>query len=199
MTTLLTEVERSLGNGYRIVRELGGGGMSRVFLAEELALGREVVVKVLAPELGFGVNGDRFRREMHLVARLQHAHIVPVLSSGTVGGLAYYVMPFINGESLRTRLDREGALPIEVTARILRDVADALSFAHGRRVVHRDVKPGNVLLADGHALVTDFGIAKALGSGDAIQSPSGGLTSAGVALGTPTYRPRAGDGRSEHR
>src|SRR4029453_17914912 len=104
MTTLRNELEQSLGSGYRIVRELGGGGMSRVFLAEELALEREVVIKVLAPELGFGVNVDRFRREMQLVARLQHVHIVPVLSSGTVGDLAYYVMPFITGESLRTRL-----------------------------------------------------------------------------------------------
>ena len=187
MSTLRTELEQSLGNSYRVVRELGGGGMSRVFLAEELALGREVVIKVLAPELGVGVNADRFRQEMQLVARLQHAHIVPVLSSGTVGDLAYYVMPFINGESLRTRLDREGALPIDVTARILRDVADALSFAHGRRVIHRDVKPGNVLLADGHALVTDFGVAKALGSSDAMPSASGGLTSVGESLGTPTY------------
>ena len=186
MSTLWTELQQSLGNGYRLVRELGGGGMSQVFLAEELALGREVVIKVLAPELRFGVNVDRFRREMQVVARLQHAHIVPVLSSGAVGELAYYIMPFINGESLRSRLDREGALPIDVTARILRDVADALSFAHGRKVVHRDVKPGNVLLADGHALVTDFGVAKTLGGGD-VQSTGGGLTSVGESLGTPTY------------
>src|SRR5262245_24099024 len=109
MSTLRTALEQSLGNGYRIVRELAGGGMSHVFVAEELGLGREVVIKVLAPELGFGVNLDRFRLEMQLVARLQHAHIVPVLSSGTAGELAYYIMPFINGESLRTRLDREGA------------------------------------------------------------------------------------------
>ena len=186
MTDLLRELTDSLAPQYRIDRELGGGGMSRVFLATELALDRQVVIKVLPTELAVGVSTDRFRREMQMVARLQHPHIVPVLNTGSVGDVLFYVMPFIRGESLRARIERESAMPIEDSARILREVADALAFAHGEGVVHRDIKPDNVLLSNGHAVVTDFGVAKALGIGG-VDGQTGGLTSVGIALGTPVY------------
>ncbi len=185
MPDLANDLDRTLGPHYRIVRELSGGGMSQVFLAVEVALDREVVIKVLPPNLAVGVSTDRFRREMQTVARLQHPHIVPVLSSGMAGDLLYYIMPYIKGESLRARLQRDVAMPVEESARLLREVADALSFAHAQGVVHRDIKPDNVLLSSGHALVTDFGVAKALGVGDPGQE--GGLTSVGMALGTPVY------------
>ncbi len=180
MSDLQDRIQQAVGNTYHIERELGGGGMSRVFLADEVALERQVVIKVLPPEMAAGVSADRFRREILLAARLQHPHIVPLLTAGSAGDLLYYVMPFIKGESLRARLGREGELPLGDTVRILRDVADALAFAHGEGVVHRDIKPDNVLLAGGHALVTDFGVAKAVAS-------SAPLTSLGVALGTPAY------------
>jgi len=181
--------------------------MSRVFLADDLTLERQVVVKVLPPEMAIGVSSDRFRREMQLVARLQHPHIVPILSAGSAGDLLYYIMPFIQGESLRARLARDVAIPVEETARILREVADALAFAHAQGVVHRDIKPDNVMLTSGHALVTDFGVAKALGAGSG-QHPvepvheTEGLTSVGLALGTPTYmapEQAAADPRVDHR
>jgi tetratricopeptide (TPR) repeat protein len=157
--------------------------MSRVFLAEEVRLGRRVVVKVLPPEMAAGVSVDRFEREIQLAAKLQHPHIVPLLTAGSAGDLLYYIMPFIEGESLRARLEREGELPVPETLRILRDVLDALAYAHRQRVVHRDIKPDNVLLSQGHALVTDFGVAKAVteSSGKHL------ITSLGVALGTPLY------------
>ena len=157
--------------------------MSRVFLAEEVSLGRQVVIKVLPPEMAAGVNQDRFRREVQLAARLQHPHIVPLLSAGSAGDLLYYVMPFIEGESLRVKLAREGELPVGETARILREVTDALAYAHEKGVVHRDIKPDNVMLSSGHALVTDFGVAKAVSEAAAGTS----LTSLGMALGTPAY------------
>lgn len=186
MTDLQVDLTVSLAAQYRIERELGGGGMSRVFLATELALDRQVVIKVLPSELAVGVSTDRFRREMQLVARLQHPHIVPVLHTGAVNDILFYVMPFIRGESLRARIDRDAAMPIDDSARILREVADALAFAHGEGVVHRDIKPDNVLLSNGHAVVTDFGVAKALGIGG-VEGQTGGLTSVGIALGTPVY------------
>ncbi|MEQ1691934.1 MAG: serine/threonine-protein kinase, partial [Gemmatimonas sp.] len=185
MSDLANDLQRTLDPHYRIVRELGGGGMSQVFLAVEVALDREVVIKVLPPNLAVGVSTDRFRREMQMVAKLQHPHIVPVLSSGIADGLLYYIMPFIKGESLRARLQRDIAMPVEESARLLREVADALGFAHAQGVVHRDIKPDNVLLSSGHAMVTDFGVAKALGVGDPGQEE--GLTSVGMALGTPVY------------
>ena len=169
-----------LGDAYRVERELGGGGMSRVFVAHDVSLDRDVVVKVLSEELTSGVSADRFRREIQLMARLQHPHVVPLLSAGTAGGSLYYMMPFVTGETLRARLAREGTLPVADVVRLLREVLDALAFAHDHGVVHRDIKPENVLLASGHAVVADFGIAKAL-------RESGTLTSAGFALGTPTY------------
>jgi serine/threonine-protein kinase len=187
VTSILQEqVQRALGDAYLLERELGGGGMSRVFLAHERALGRKVVVKVLLPELAAGVNVERFRREIQLAAQLQHPHIVPLLSAGEAEGLPYFIMPFVNGESLRTRISREGEFPISETLRILRDLVSALGYAHSHGVVHRDVKPENVLLSGGVAVVTDFGVAKAVTvSADA--AGASGLTSLGVALGTPTY------------
>ncbi|HKV70075.1 MAG TPA: serine/threonine-protein kinase [Gemmatimonadales bacterium] len=195
---MLEQLEPALAGRFRIERELGGGGMSRVYLAEEVGLARKVVVKVLAPELSAGVNADRFRRETQLAASLQHPHIVPLLSAGTAGDLLYFTMPFVDGESLRARLTREGALPIRDASRILHDVADALAYAHARGVVHRDIKPDNVLLSGNHALVADFGIAKAISS----SGGSSGLTSVGMAIGTPAYmapEQAAGDPAVDHR
>ncbi len=186
---LRAHLDRALGERYVIEHELGGAGMSRVFVARELALGRSVVLKVLPPELAAGLNVERFRREIQLAAGLQHPHVVPVLSAGSAGGVPYYTMPLVEGESLRTRLARTGALPIGEAIRVLHDVADALAHAHGRGIVHRDVKPDNVLLSGLHALVTDFGVAKALRT--AFLTPGDGFehdaTGAGLAIGTPAY------------
>jgi serine/threonine-protein kinase len=186
---LREQLQDSLGEAYRIERELGGGGMSRVFLALETSLQRRVVVKVLLPELAAGVSVERFRREIHLAAQLQHPHIVPLLSAGESVGLPYFTMPYVDGESLRARLLRERELPVPHAVRVLRDVAAALGYAHAQGVVHRDIKPDNVLLSHGVAVVTDFGVAKALtvstGPDAAAQKP--GLTSLGITLGTPTY------------
>jgi serine/threonine protein kinase/Flp pilus assembly protein TadD len=180
--SLLDQLQASLGGAYTIERELGGGGMSRVFLAEERAFGRRVVVKVLPEDLVGSVSTARFRREMALAAQLQHPHIVPLLSAGEIDGLPYYTMPFVDGESLRTRL-AGGELPVGEVISILRDVARAMEYAHGKGVAHRDIKPDNVLLAGTSAVITDFGVAKALSGAAA----AGTLTSIGVALGTPAY------------
>jgi len=196
---LRDRLQSALGDAYRIERELGGGGMSRVFLAQEVRLGRQVVVKVLPPEMAAGVSAERFEREIRLAAALQHPHIVPLLTAGSQGDLLYYVMPHIAGESLRARIAHERELPVGDTVRILRDVCDALAYAHGHGIVHRDVKPDNVLLSGKHALVTDFGVAKAVSS----SSGTGGtLTSLGMALGTPAYmapEQAAGDPNVDHR
>jgi eukaryotic-like serine/threonine-protein kinase len=183
MSDLLARLQSALGGAYRLERELGGGGMSRVFLAQEAALGRKVVIKVLPPELGAGLNIDRFRREIQLAASLQHPHIVPLLAAGQADDLLYYTMPLVEGESLRARLLRQHELPVGEVVRFLRDVADALACAHEHGVVHRDIKPDNVLVSRNHGMVTDFGVAKALSDSTGGSS----LTSVGVALGTPAY------------
>jgi TolB-like protein/tRNA A-37 threonylcarbamoyl transferase component Bud32 len=185
-TDLRGQLQTTLSNAYRVERELGGGGMSRVFLAEERALGRRVVVKVLSPDLAAGVNFERFKHEILLTARLQHPHILPVFTTGETEGLPYYTMPFVEGESLRVRLMRAGAMPIAVAVSILRDVARALEFAHAKGVVHRDIKPDNILLAGNTATVSDFGIAKALLASRAA-TVSAPMTDLGVVIGTPQY------------
>ena len=155
-------LKAALAGTYIIKRELGGGGMSRVFEAEEIALERSVVIKVLPAELAAGVNADRFRREIQLAANLRHPHIVPLLSAGEAGGFLYYTMPLINGESLDVRLGRrQEGMPVSEAVHLAEEVADALDYAHRQGVVHRDIKPANILLEDEHAVVADFGIARA--------------------------------------
>ncbi|MCU0619200.1 MAG: serine/threonine protein kinase, partial [Gemmatimonadaceae bacterium] len=184
MTPLLQEqLEIVLRDEYRVLRELGGGGMSHVFLAEDVALGRRVVIKVLTPELAAGVNRERFQREIKLLATLQHPLLVPVLAAGEGDGLVWYSMPFVEGESLRERL-RRGVVPLREALAIVVDVAQGLAEAHRRGVVHRDVKPENILLSGGRAVVADFGIAKALADASVAEA---GLTASGIAVGTPAY------------
>jgi tetratricopeptide (TPR) repeat protein/tRNA A-37 threonylcarbamoyl transferase component Bud32 len=185
-TDLREQLQSTLGATYTLEHELTGGGMARVFAATETALGRRVVVKVLPPELVQGVSVERFRREIQLAAQLQHPHIVPVHAAGEINGLPYYTMPLVDGPSLRARLANGGPLPISEAIGILRDVAKALAFAHERGVVHRDIKPDNVLLAGGSAVVTDFGVAKALSASKRSSSGST-LTQIGTSLGTPAY------------
>jgi len=201
MPSLHDRLQKTLGDAYRLEGELGGGGMSKVFLAEEVALGRKVVVKVLSSELAAEISTERFRREIQVSARLQHPHIVPVLASGETDGLPYYTMPFVEGESLRARLGRDGALTVAETVPILRDVARALEYAHAHGVVHRDIKPDNVLLAGSSATVADFGIAKAV-SESRSTTKNATLTSIGTTLGTPAYmapEQAAGDANTDHR
>jgi eukaryotic-like serine/threonine-protein kinase len=197
---LRERLQSTLGGLYRIERELGGGGMSRVFVAEDTGLGRTVVVKVLAPDLAEALNIERFRREIQLAARLQHPHIVPLLTAGETGGLPYFTMPFIQGESLRQRLVNRGELPVTDAVRVLREVASALAYAHANGVVHRDIKPDNVMISGGSAMVMDFGVAKAVS--DAATTRASTLTQFGVALGTPAYmapEQAAADPATDHR
>jgi len=161
-TELLDRIQSLLGAGYRVERELPGGGMSRLFLATDLLLDRPVVVKVLPPELAGEVNAARFQREIAVAAHFQHPHILPILSAGGDGSLLYYTMPFVEGESLQQRMTREGALPAADTYRLLAEVADALAYAHARGIVHRDVKPSNIMIAGDHAVLVDFGVAQAV-------------------------------------
>ncbi|MDB4877591.1 MAG: putative serine/threonine protein kinase [Gemmatimonadetes bacterium] len=198
MTDFADHLQEALGANYQLDRELTGGGMSRVFVATDRLLGRKVVVKVLPPELAAGVNRDRFRREIQVAAQLQHPHIVPLLSAGEQGDLLWYIMPYIEGESLRAALERKKHFSAREVMRILHDIVDALAFAHERGVVHRDIKPANILTQGAHALVTDFGVAKALSAA----MPMTGLTSAGIAIGTPAYmapEQLAGDAAADHR
>jgi len=173
----------ALADRYAIERELGQGGMATVYLAEDLKHHRKVALKVLRPELAVTVGAGRFAREIEVAARLQHPNILPLLDSGEAAGFFFYVMPYVEGETLRERLARGGELPVQDAVRILMEVADALSEAHAHGVVHRDIKPDNVMLRGRHALVADFGVAKAVTEATGHQM----LTSAGVALGTPTY------------
>lgn len=181
---LKAQLESALGSSFRIIRELGGGGMSRVFLAEDIEHGREVVVKVVPTELAGQVNLERFRREIKVAAKLQHPCIVPVLSSGVAEDLPYYTMPFVEGESLRAKMSRERGLSVQESLRILRDISGAVAYAHEHGVVHRDIKPENILVTRHHAVLADFGVAKALTESTRGDGP---LTSIGVALGTPAY------------
>jgi serine/threonine-protein kinase len=183
---LREQLQATLGSGYTLESELGGGGMSRVFLALDNTLGRRVVIKVLAHELAADISLERFGREITVAASLQHANIVPLLSAGDVSGIPYYVMPYVDGESLRARMSRSDTVSLGEAMRILRDVANALAYAHDHGGVHRDIKPENVLLSGGAAAVIDFGIAKAL-SASKTHADHPTLTSAGTSLGTPAY------------
>ena len=183
--TLRDRLQHTLGTTFTIERELGGGGMSRVFLATETAFARRVVVKVLPAEMSGQLSVERFKREISIAARLQHAHIVPLLAAGEVDGLPYFTMPFVEGESLRAQLNAQREISVADAVRMLREIASALSYAHAHDVVHRDIKPDNVLLSGGAAMVTDFGVAKALHSANSTNSE--GLTSVGMSLGTPAY------------
>ncbi|MCU0624753.1 MAG: serine/threonine protein kinase, partial [Gemmatimonadaceae bacterium] len=185
--SLRDQLGAALGSAFAIERELGGGGMARVFVAEERALGRRVVIKVLEPELAGTIDADRFRREIGFAAQLSHPHLVPLLTAGEVDGVPYYTMPFVKGRALRDRLlQAAGPLPVPEAVGIIRDVLRAVAYAHRNGVVHRDLKPENILLSDDGALVTDFGIAKAVGASTGGRaSPT--QTTAGIVLGTPAY------------
>lgn len=181
---ILAELQAALGADCRITGELTGGGMARVFLAEDAARGRRVVVKVLSADVASALDMERFQREIEVASRLEHPSIVPLLEWGEAGDLLYYTMPFVEGETLRARLAREGQLTVSVALRIARDVAAALAHAHARNVLHRDIKPENILLdSSGNALVADFGIARAIERSAGLTS----VTSTGLTLGTPTY------------
>lgn len=191
---LRDQLQQTLGDAYTIDHELKGGGMAHVFVAEETALGRRVVVKVLNTEIGQALSAERFTREVRLVASLQHPNIVPLLQAGKARDLLYYTMPYIKGDSLRARLRLEPPLGIDQRIAILRDVASALEFAHGEGIVHRDIKPENILLAGTAAVVTDFGIAKAVSASIKTNVDAGStsqipftLTETGMSLGTPAY------------
>src|SRR3954453_4138245 len=177
----LGSVHAALGDRYRVERELGRGGMAIVYLARDLKHHRLVALKILRHELGAVLGPERFLREIAVTAGLQHPHILPLLDSGTLpaGGSPYYVMPYVQGESLRDQLEREGQLPVDQAVHIARDVAAALGHAHEHGIVHRDIKPENILLSGGQAVVADFGIARALSAER--------LTETGLALGTPHY------------
>ena len=182
MTDLTDRLSTTLAGRYRLERELGRGGMATVFLAQDLKHPRRVAIKVLDPELTALLGPERFLREIEISARLQHPHILTLLDSGEARGLLYYVMSYVEGESLRERLAREQQLPVEEALRLAREVADALDYAHGAGVVHRDIKPENILLQAGHAVVADFGIARAVSAAGGPQ-----LTTTGTAVGTPAY------------
>ena len=204
-TQLRERLQTTLGGTFTLERELEGGGMSHVFVARDARLGRRIVVKLLHPDLTAGLSLQRFEREVQLAARLQHPHVVPLLSAGDVDGIPFYTMPFVGGESLRERIRREGALPVGDAIRLIRELADALAYAHVEGVMHRDLKPENVLLSGGHAVIADFGVAKALASathhGDGSGATATG-TGVGLAVGTPAYmapEQAAADPATDHR
>ena len=182
MVGTLEVLSRALSGRYRIERELGRGGMATVYLAEDLRHHRRVAIKVLDPEVAAAIGPERFLRDIETVARLTHPHILPLFDSGQADGLLFYAMPYVEGESLRERLKREKQLPLEDALKIAREVADALSYAHSRGLVHRDIKPENILLEEAHAVVADFGIARAVAAAAGEK-----LTATGIAVGTPAY------------
>jgi len=196
-------LQQSLGDAYTIERELPRGGMSRVFAATETALSRVVVLKVLSPELAATLSAERFKREIMLAARLQHPHIVPLLSTGSAADSLFYTMPLIDGEALRDRMNRERPMPVETVALVLGQVASALDYAHEQGVVHRDIKPENVMFFHGSAVVLDFGLGKALTAATHDAEETGGrITQRGMSLGTPTYispEQAVGDPDLDHR
>jgi serine/threonine-protein kinase len=180
---LRERLQIALGDAYRLERELTGGAMARVFVATDTTLGRTVVIKTLPPALAAGLSAERFRREIRLLAGLTHPNIVPILSAGERDGLLYYIMPYITAESLRARMIREQTLALADALNTAIEVAEALDYAHRQGIVHRDIKPENILLADNHAIISDFGIARALaraGEGER-------LTAMGMSVGTPGY------------
>jgi TolB-like protein/tRNA A-37 threonylcarbamoyl transferase component Bud32 len=182
MPSIPERLQAALADRYRLEHEVGQGGMATVYLAEDLKHHRRVALKVLRPELAAALGSERFLREVEIAAHLQHPHILPLFDSGEADGFLYYVMPFVDGESLRQRLQRDGAMPIPEGVRIMHEVVDALAYAHQQGIVHRDIKPDNVMLSGRHAVVTDFGVAKAVSAAGTDK-----LTTVGVALGTPTY------------
>jgi tRNA A-37 threonylcarbamoyl transferase component Bud32/pimeloyl-ACP methyl ester carboxylesterase len=198
MTEPLERLQVALADRYRIERVLGAGGMATVYLAQDLRHQRHVALKVLHPELSASLGSERFLREITIAAGLTHPHILPVHDSGSADGVLFYVMPYVDGLSLRQRLEREGELPVAEAVHILREIADAVSLAHRRGIVHRDLKPENVMLSGEHAVVADFGVAKALHvAGDGER-----LTATGMAIGTPAYmapEQAAGDAMTDHR
>ena len=179
---MIDRLTAALADRYAVLHELGRGGMATVYLARDVRHARQVAIKVLHPELAAVLGAERFLAEIKTTANLQHPHILPLFDSGSADGQLFYVMPFVEGETLRARLDRETQLPIADAVQLAREVADALQYAHARGVVHRDIKPENILLQGGHALVADFGIALA------VQSAGGQrMTQTGLSLGTPQY------------
>jgi tRNA A-37 threonylcarbamoyl transferase component Bud32/tetratricopeptide (TPR) repeat protein/TolB-like protein len=195
---VVDRLNSALSDRYRVEREIGSGGMATVYLSEDLKHRRKVAIKVLNPDLAEALGADRFLREIEIAAALRHPHVMPLYDSGQDGGFLYYVMPYEEGQSLRERLVKEGELPIQDAVKLLRDVADALAHAHEQGVVHRDIKPDNVLLSGRHALVTDFGVAKAVSEATGRHQ----LTTMGVALGTPAYmspEQASGDANIDHR
>jgi serine/threonine-protein kinase len=190
MTGLVDRLTAALGDRYRLeVRVdgapalIGEGGMASVFLAEDTRHDRWVAIKVLKPELAATIGAERFLREIHIAAQLHHPHILGLIDSGEADGLLYYVMPYVSGESLRGKIEREGALTVVESVRLFREVADALARAHKAGVVHRDIKPENILIEERHALVSDFGVAKALSESLGQRA----FTTSGLTLGTPSY------------
>ncbi len=183
MSDRLDDLKTALAGRYEIDKEIGQGGMATVYLASDVRHHRQVAVKVLRPDLAAALGPERFLREIEIAANLTHPHILPLHDSGEADGFLYYVMPYIKGRTLRDRIEKEGELPVSEAVRIIRDVTDALAFAHSQGVVHRDIKPDNVMLSGRHAMVMDFGVAKAVSEATGRNT----LTTAGVALGTPTY------------